>query len=168
MGLDGTGSVRKAGYSGMYGAFAPESGLISAQVSHRVRSLQHIPSSAAFLAASSDAITILSPTLQPTHIPLAIAGKSASAPYSNLIKTFLPARTSPADAISVVLVYSSGSVRLLTITSDETGESFRLDGEKSIVFPKTSLVTHEIVSDAHLDEVKGTLHYYSESLETQR
>lgn len=30
-----------------------------------------------------------------------------------------------------------------------------------IPFPKGVLVTHEIVVDAHLDEVKGTLHYYS-------
>ncbi|GHJ88543.1 hypothetical protein NliqN6_4945 [Naganishia liquefaciens] len=132
------------------------------QVSHRIRSLQHIPASASFLAASSDAITMFSSTLQPTYIPLSIpGGKSASAPYSNLIKTFLPARSSPTDPISVVLVYSSGSVRLLTITLDETGESFRLDGEKSIVFPKTALVTHEIVSDAHLDEFRGLLHYYT-------
>ena len=137
---------------------------MSAQVSHRIRSLQHIPASASFLAASSDAITMFSSTLQPTYIPLSIpGGKSASAPYSNLIKTFLPARSSPTDPISVVLVYSSGSVRLLTITLDETGESFRLDGEKSIIFPKTALVTHEIVSDAHLDEFRGLLHYYSES-----
>jgi hypothetical protein len=133
----------------------------TAQLSHRVRSLHHIPASASFLAASPDAITILSPTLQPTHLPLTISGKSASAAYSNLIKTFLPARAHPTDPISVVLVYSSGSVRLLTITVDETSETFRLDGEKSIVFPKTVLVTHEIVADAHLDEVKGTLHYYS-------
>jgi hypothetical protein len=134
----------------------------TAQLSHRVRSLHHIPASGSFLAASPDAITILSPTLQPTHLPLTISGKSASAAYSNLIKTFLPARAHPTDPISVVLVYSSGSVRLLTITVDETSETFRLDGEKSIVFPKTVLVTHEIVADAHLDEVKGTLHYYSE------
>ncbi|KAI5455040.1 hypothetical protein NCC49_002314 [Naganishia albida] len=132
------------------------------QLSHRIRSLHHIPGSASFLAASPDALTFLSPTLQPTHLPLSSqGGKGTAALFSNLIKTFLPARSHPTDPLSVVLVYSSGSVRLLTITHDEREEAFTLSGEKVIVFPKSVLVTHEIVADAHLDEVKGTLHYYT-------
>lgn len=134
------------------------------QLSHRTRSLHHIPGSASFLAASPDAITILSPTLQPTHLPLSTqGGKGTAALFSNLIKTFLPARSHPTDPLSVVLVYSSGSVRLLTITIDDEEEAFTVHGEKVMAFPKSVLVTHEIVADAHLDEVKGTLHYYSES-----
>jgi hypothetical protein len=59
-----------------------------------------------------------------------------------------------------VLVYSSGHVRLVTI-AHEAEQGFTVASERMVPFPKGVLVTHEIVVDAHLDEVKGGLHYYS-------
>ncbi|KAJ9124164.1 hypothetical protein QFC22_000961 [Naganishia vaughanmartiniae] len=131
-------------------------------LSHKARSLHHIPLSAIILATSPDSLTLLSPSLDATHLSLQPiqGGKATSALYSNLVKTLLPARSSPAEPISVVLVYSSGHVRLITIAHEQE-QAFTVASERLVQFPKGVLVTHEIVVDAHLDEVKGGLHYYT-------
>ncbi|KAJ9106204.1 hypothetical protein QFC21_001348 [Naganishia friedmannii] len=131
-------------------------------LSHKARSLHHVPSSATILATSTDSLTFLSPSLDATHLPLQPiqGGKATAALYSNLIKTLIPARSSATEPISVVLVYSSGHVRLVTI-AHEGEEGFSVASERVVPFPKGVLVTHEVVVDAHLDEVKGGLHYYT-------